>query len=148
MLLALVACSSDNDNKDMIYPEILSSDTDITANPNDCQDYRRGEVINFNYVFTDDTELGKYNIEIHNNFDHHTHSSSATECTMDPNKTPVNPWVYNKDFDIPAGQRKYNATVNIPIPSDIDTGDYHFVIRVTDKAGWQQLKAIAIKVVE
>jgi hypothetical protein len=23
-------------------------------------------------------------------------------------------------------------------------GDYHFMIRLTDKAGWQQLKALAI----
>jgi len=146
MLLALMACGDDNDTKDLIYPEISSEE--ITANPNDCQDYQRGEVIKFNYVFTDDTELGKFNIEIHNNFDHHTHSTSAIECSMDEKKTPVKPWVYNKDFDIPSGQRKYNAKVDIPIPSDIDPGDYHFVIRLTDNAGWQQLKAIAIKIVE
>ena len=72
----------------------------------------------------------------------------ATDCPMDANKAPVKPWVYNKDFDIPAGQRKYNATVDIPIPADIDPGDYHFMIRLTDKAGWQQLKSVAIKIVE
>lgn len=29
---------------------------------------------------------------------------------------------------------------------DTDPGDYHFMIRLTDRAGWQQLKAMAIKV--
>ncbi|RYD73590.1 MAG: DUF4625 domain-containing protein, partial [Sphingobacteriales bacterium] len=25
-------------------------------------------------------------------------------------------------------------------------GDYHFLIRITDKAGWQTIKAISIKI--
>ena len=32
------------------------------------------------------------------------------------------------------------------IPTDIDPGDYHFVIRVTDQTGNQQLRAMAIKI--
>lgn len=146
IIFSINSCGDDNDSKDLIYPEISSEG--ISAIPNDCNEYLRGETIHFNYLFTDDTELGKFNIEVHNNFDHHTHSTSATDCPMDANKAPVKPWVYNKDFDIPAGQRKYNATVDIPIPADIDPGDYHFMIRLTDKAGWQQLKSVAIKIVE
>ncbi len=147
LLCALCACSSSDDSettKDMT-PPVISSEG-ITANPIDCQVYQRGGVISFNYVFTDDTELGSYNIEIHNNFDHHTHSTSSVECPMDEKKTPVNPWIYNQDFTIPTGQKKYNSRIDIPIPADIDSGDYHFMVRVTDKAGWQQLHAVAIKV--
>lgn len=128
----------------MTYPVI--SDVDIVANPIDCQVYKRGEVIPFHYVFTDDTELGSFNIEIHNNFDHHTHGTSSAECPMDAEKKPQNPWIYNKDFSIPSGQRTYSARFDISIPSDVDPGDYHFMIRVTDQAGWQQLRAMAIKV--
>lgn len=143
--LSFSSCSSDDeDAKDMEKPVI--TDKGVTANPIDCQVYQRGENILFHYVFTDDTELGAFNIEIHNNFEHHTHSTSSVECHMDEQKQPVNPWVYNRDFTIPAAQRQYDATVDIPIPADIDTGDYHFVVRLTDRAGWQQLKAVTIKI--
>jgi len=151
LLCALCACSSSNDDessKDMTYPEI--TDQGITANPIDCQTYKRGETIPFNYVFTDNQELGSYNIEIHNNFDHHTHSGSATECQLDEKKDEKgkNVWVFNKDYTIPAGQRTYTARIDIPIPADIEPGDYHFAIRLLDAAHWQQMKAIAIKITE
>ena len=148
LLCALCACSSsdDTESKDMTYPEI--SDQGIVAVPIDCQVFKRGEVIPFNYLFTDDTELGAYNIEIHHNFDHHTHSTSSVECLMDERKQAVKPWVYNQDFTIAAGQRSYNARHDIAIPADIDTGDYHFMIRLTDRAGWQQLRAMTIKITE
>ena len=147
LLCALCACSSsDDDTKDMTYPVINTSD--IVEIPTDCDVFRRGEVIPFSYLFTDDTELGSYNIEIHHNFDHHTHSTSATECEMDANKQPQHPWTFNNDYVIPEGLHEYNASFSIPIPEDIDTGDYHFMVRVTDKAGWQQLRAMAIKIVE
>ena len=148
LLCALCACSSSDDDaqKDMQQPVI--TEQGITATPIDCQVYQRGQTIPFHYVFTDDSELGAYNIEIHNNFDHHTHSTSSVECPMDAQKQPQNPWVYNRDYAIPAAQRQYDARVDIPIPADIDPGDYHFMVRLTDRAGWQQLKAVAIKIVE
>lgn len=130
----------------MTYPEI--SEQGITANPIDCQVYHRGETIPFCYVFTDNDELGKYNIEVHHNFDHHTHSTSATTCCMDDVKEAQNPWVFNQDFNIPDGQKSFSAREDIKIPTNIDTGDYHFMIRLTDKAGWQQIKSVAIKIVE
>ena len=147
LLCALCACSSDDDEqqKDMLQPVI--SDTGIVADPIDCQVYHRGDVIPFHYLFTDDTELGAYNIEIHNNFDHHTHSTSSVECPVDVKKDPVKPWIFSQDYTIPAGQRSYDARHDIQIPADIDTGDYHFMVRLTDHAGWQQLHAVAIKII-
>ena len=147
LLCALCACSSDDDEqKDMQQPVI--SDQGITANPIDCQQYHRGDMIPFHYVMTDNEELGNFNIEIHNNFDHHTHSTTSVECPIDAQKQPQNPWVYNSDHTIPAGQRQYDARVDIKIPADIDPGDYHFMVRLTDRAGWQQLHAVAIKITE
>ena len=113
----------------------------------------------------DNQELGNFNIEIHNNFDHHTHSTEADdhdhdhemgECDDDEEHehehehehSEGNAWVYNRDFTIPAGQRQYDARVDIPIPADAALGDYHFMIRLTDRAGWQQLHAVAIKITE
>ena len=157
LTLSFIACSEDNDPKDMTQPVI--TDTGITCNPINCQVYHRGETIPFRYVFEDDTELGAFNIEIHDNFDHHTHSTEAddhghegSECEdnddHEEHHEAVTPWVYSKDFSIPAGLKSYTAKIDIPIPADIDEGDYHFMIRLTDHAGWQQIKGIAIKIVE
>lgn len=147
--LCFTACGGDDEEKDMSKPVI--SDKGITANPIDCQTYHRGDVIAFNYVFEDDTELGSFNIEIHNNFEHHTHSTSTTECEDEDeheHHQPVKPWVFNQDYQIPAGQKSYTARFDIQIPADIDEGDYHFMVRLTDRAGWQELKGIAIKIEE
>ena len=146
LLCALSACGGNDDDEDMQQPVI--SDQNIVANPIDCQQYKRGEVIPFHYLMTDNQELGAYNIEIHNNFDHHTHSTTAAECPMDAAKSPKKAWVYNEDFTIPSGLCTYDARHDIKIPSDIDPGDYHFMIRLTDRAGWQQLHAVAVKIVE
>ena len=148
LLCALCACSSSSDDrsKDMTMPEI--SGKGIIPTPENCQAFGLGDTIRFHYIFTDDRELGSFNIEIHNNFDHHTHSTSAVECVMEPAKQPVRPWVYNKDQRIPKGQRFHEALFDIVVPKDVDPGDYHFMIRLTDQAGWQQLKSVSIKLVD
>ncbi len=147
LLCTLSACNdSDDDAKDMTYPQILSEGIDVT--PVDCQQFSRGEILPVCFQLSDDIELGSYNIEIHNNFDHHTHSTSSADCPMDPQKQPEHPWVYNQDFSIPNGLQTFNAKHEIAIPTDIDPGDYHFMIRLTDHAGWQQLHAVAIKIID
>ena len=148
LLCALCACSSSSDEraKDMTMPQITANG--ILPEPDNCQAFPLGDTIRFHYIFTDDMELGAFNIEIHNNFDHHSHSTSAEECKMEPKKQPVRPWVFNKDYTIPDGLRLYEASFDIPIPDDVDPGDYHFMIRLTDKAGWQQLEAVSIKLAD
>ncbi len=148
LLCALCACSSSSDDKakDMTMPQITAQG--ILPEPDNCQAYFLGDTIRFHYIFTDDKELGAFNIEVHNNFDHHSHSTSAEDCFMEPKKQPVRPWVKNKDYAIPDRLRSFEASFDIPIPADVDPGDYHFMIRLTDKAGWQQLKAVSIKLVQ
>lgn len=162
LTISIVACNKDDDDKDMTPPTISSEG--ITANPVNCQLYHPGEAIPFHYVMSDNQELGNYNIEIHNNFDHHSHSTEADdhdhnhelgECDDDEHDhehdhehSEGKAWVYNQSFMIPAGLRTYDARHDIHIPDDIAPGDYHFMIRLTDRAGWQQLHAVAIKIVE
>ncbi|MBQ9254586.1 MAG: DUF4625 domain-containing protein [Bacteroidales bacterium] len=133
----------EEDNKDMQKPVIY---TDELCVPMDCQSFTVGETIHFSYIFKDNKELGSYNIEIHNNFNHHTHSTSSVECEKEETKQPVKAWVYNKDFSIPTGLKEYSAKIDIPIPQDIDKGEYHFMIRLTDRSGWQELKSVAIRI--
>lgn len=83
------------------------------------------------------------------------HGTSETDCEHDEeheeheeHHEPVKPWVYNQSFAIPEGQTHYVARHDIAIPQNIDEGDYHFMIRLTDAAGHQQIKAVAIKIVK
>lgn len=147
LLSVFTACNDDNnEDKDTQMPVI--TDDGIQAVPSDCQSFQRGDTIHFFYIFKDNNCLGKYNLEIHNNFNHHTHSTSSVECDKEDNKQPVNPWVYNQDFDIPSGLKIFNAQTDIAVPEDIDCGEYHFMIRLTDRAGWQQLRSAAIRITE
>ena len=143
LLCALMgACSSPS--KDITPPEILPQGD--FASPVNCQVFTRGALLPFAYAFSDDVELGSYNLEIHNNFDHHTHSTEAGECQQEPVKKPEHPWIYNQSFEIPAGSTVFEASHSISIPSDIDPGEYHFMIRVTDASGWQEIKSVAIRI--
>jgi hypothetical protein len=145
IICILLSCGR-NDDLDMEKPAIDMSGA--SAFPLTCDIVYRGESFTFKAVFTDNRELGNYTNEIHNNIDHHSHSTDNVECEPDEKKTPVNPFIYNKDFHIPAGMVSCEAGNSIHIPEDADTGDYHFMIRLTDKAGWQQLKAVSIKIRE
>lgn len=143
-LLALASCSSDNNEIDTEYPVI-----DISASnafPIQCSEITRGQKITFRAKFTDNVALGSYSLDIHHNFDHHTHSTEVNNCIADPVKKPVNPMLYINSVTIPNGEKSYEAVQEITIPTDIDPGDYHFMIRLTDKEGWQTIKGLSIKI--
>lgn len=116
-----------------------------TAVPNNCDTFYIADTFIFRAIFTDNVELGSFSLDIHHNFDHHTHSTDMVTCPMEPKKIPVNPFVFIRAFEIPAGLQKYEATVEITVPAGFDTGEYHLFIRLTDKAGWQTVRGINIK---
>lgn len=144
IITLFAACGEDE--KD-VTPPVISDDVEAFC-PSDCAEFMVGDTIEFCFRFTDDVELGQYNIEIHNDFDHHTHSTEAEECEHGPDQEPVNPWIYNQDFSIPSGTTDYTARQMIAIPSDVDAGDYHFMVRLTDHAGWQQIRSADIKLIK
>ena len=116
--------------------------------PQACDTVYRGENFVFHATLTDNVELGAYSIDLHNNFDHHTHSTDAIDCALDPIKSEVDPFLFIEEYEIPAGQTMYSAAVSIDVPDSIDTGDYHFMLRVTDAEGWQSYKGISIKILD
>ncbi|MDR2774585.1 MAG: DUF4625 domain-containing protein [Tannerella sp.] len=144
--LLLGGCGSDEEAKDMQKPVIEMNGGGYF--PQNCTTLKRGDRFMLKAKFSDNVELGNYNIEIHNNFDHHSHSTGGEECETDEKKTPVNAWVFNRDYSIPAGLKEFEAGNEITVPVDVDTGDYHFMVRLTDKAGWQQLMAVSVKIGE
>src|SRR5690606_23515407 len=85
----MLSCGKDGDGVDTQYPSIdLSFDG---AFPVQCSTVKRGETFVFRANFSDNVALGSYSLDIHHNFDYHTHSTEAKECDMDPVKAPVNP---------------------------------------------------------
>ena len=138
------ACKKEEDI-DTTYPEISNSITD--AFPIQCSVIKRGEKFSFKAVFSDNLELGSSSIDIHHNFDHHSHSTEVNSCTMEPVKVPVNPFLLIKTYPIPSGQKSYIMNEELVVPLNADPGDYHFMIRLTDKAGWQTIKGISIKII-
>ncbi len=136
-------CAKDTD-KDNEKPIIVMDGNN--AFPKPCDTIARGESFAFNAVFSDNIELGNYNIEIHQNFDHHTHGSHVETCESDPAKEPVNPFYFNESYSIPSGSTHFNAIIEIQVPGDIDTGDYHFMVKLTDREGWQSWQSVSVKV--
>jgi len=160
LTLSIVSCGSDGDDKDMTPPAITDKGIDVPS-PINCEVYHPGDVLAVRYMLTDDVELGSYNIEVHDNFDHHTHSTEGdhdhegTECedTGDHHhdgseEAEGTVWKYNESFKTPAGATTYAIHQDITVPKDARHGDYHFMIKVTDRAGWSSLKALSIKVEE
>lgn len=141
---AITACESDKTEIDTEYPVI--DITDANSFPIQCSEITRGQKITFKAKFTDNVSLGSYSLDIHHNFDQHTHSTEVNNCIADPIKKPVKPFLFINSVDIPSGEKTYEAIQEIAIPSDIDPGDYHFMIRLTDKEGWQTIKGLSIKI--
>ena len=150
-ILLMLQCS--RDNVDKVKP-VINMDID-DAFPVNCDTLCFGDTVTISILFTDNVELGSknaYSIDIHNNFDHHSHSTSIVECDQDGIKDPVNPYLLLQSFDIPEGVNFYNPKLKLEISSKdkngvkYDEGDYHFFISVSDKEGWSAQKGLSIKI--
>lgn len=148
LLLSYYSCdkNTDIDNQKPII-DLSSKD----AFPVSCDTLYFGETFILKVKFTDNEQLGSYSIDIHNNFDHHSHSTELTECSIDPIKEPVNPFTFIEDYDINKDLKEYHTNISITIPSgnsngQFDEGDYHFFISLTDKSGWTAQKGLSIKI--
>ena len=141
---AVFSCSKNEEKTDTTYPVIDLSRAD--AFPIQCSTINRGETITFRAHFSDNAALGSYSLDVHHNFDHHSHSTEVDACDFGLVKTPEKPFQFIKSVEIPGNPSTFEAQLEIPVPNDIDPGDYHFMIRVTDKEGWQTMKGLSIKI--
>ncbi|MBL3658614.1 DUF4625 domain-containing protein [Fulvivirga sediminis] len=145
-IILLTGCSDDDKSLDTEYPVI---DQSFEANyPQQCSEIKKGESFTFTAYFTDNQYLGSYSIDIHNNFDHHNHSTEVNDCDLAAIKTAKTPFLFINNFSIPEGLKECKAELNINIPEDIDSGDYHFLVMLTDAEGWQTTRGISIKITE
>lgn len=154
LLVVLIAFFSNCGEKGDIDKEKPSIGlTGQDAFPLNCDTLYFGEPFILKVLFSDNVELGSFSIDIHHNFDHHSHSTDVAECSLDPIKSPVNPFVFIGDYKIPTGQSAYRTNMPFIIPSgnengEYDEGDYHFFISLTDKEGWSAQKGLSIKIIK
>ena len=113
-----------------------------------CTSLTKEQTYTFSVRVSDNLELANYSIDIHNNFDHHTHDDQGAKCILDPPKIPVKPLIYMQNKPIEGGLKEYEIKHEITIPNQVDTGDYHCEISVTDITGWQSRTSVDIKITE
>jgi hypothetical protein len=147
LLAALVFASCSKKEETDTEKPVIDMQT-ANAFPKPCDTLFRGENFEFRANFSDNIELGSFNLELHHNFDHHTHGSHQETCPVHPDKEPVNPLYFNQNFEIPGGSSTFGAVESIEIPADVDPGDYHFMVKLTDKEGWQSWLSVSVKIVE
>jgi len=162
VMATVVICISCNGQKDLTPPVI----EEAGFLPADCDIYYLGDTIFVHFVCSDNVELGNYNIEIHNNFDHHSHGTSSVDCEDEDHdhehgdeehdhehgdedhdhehEHVEGAWVYNQDYALARGLQRDTVELLIPVPADVLEGDYHFMLRLTDRAGWQTIKTVPI----
>lgn len=93
-----------------------------------------GKDVHFEMEVSDNDLLREYKVEIHNNFDGHSHE--ATRAGDDDEElVQLVPFYFEQTWDISG---KKNATVHhhdIVIPANAQPGDYHLEVFCTDASG-------------
>lgn len=117
------ACSDDDDALDTEKPSIMLTE------PENGEEFEIGGELHFDIELADNQGLASYKIEIHNNFDGHTHSVVKQE--------EETPWSYDETVQISGNPLTHDAHEHIEIPEGIAEGEYHFGIIVVDAAGNQ-----------
>lgn len=135
----LTSCSSDDD----AAPDTQKPTISIVEPHND-EEIAPGGELHFEAVFTDNVELESYKIEIHDDFDDHTHAQLKSSHDL-------NPWSYEEVFQIPEGQTNFEAIQHIDIPSmfngeAISEGIYHLGVYVTDTSGNEEQAFVSIHI--
>ncbi|MGG8495432.1 DUF4625 domain-containing protein [Tenacibaculum sp. TC6] len=142
--LIIISCSSDNEEPDTEKPTIT-----VNYNggfPQSCDVLKKGETYQIKVKVSDNIALASYAIDIHHNFDHHTHDDQGTKCDLDPLKTPITPLIFMENHTLKNQLKEYEISHSISIPKNIDSGDYHCQISVIDVTGWQSRTSIDIKI--
>lgn len=142
--LALVSfsfqsCGSDDDDD---RPTISNLE------PTEGEKLQIGKAVHFEADIASNNGLKSYKIDIHNNFDGHSHTKSISADTDSVAYSFTKTWTTDKtDGESLFGKK--NTTLHhheIVIPTTIDgkpvkTGKYHFVLYVVDQDGYETLQA-------
>ncbi|WP_233783228.1 DUF4625 domain-containing protein [Flavivirga eckloniae] len=147
VMLPTVSCSSgDSIDKDEQKPTITINYAE--GFPQACAELTKGQTYIFRAKVADNKALASYSLDIHNNFDHHTHDDQGIDCNLESTKQAINPLIFMENFSIENNPTSYEIKITLAIPDDVDPGDYHCQYSVTDQTGWHSRTSVDIKIVE
>ncbi len=142
---ALVSC---NDKGDTTQPLIE------LVNPAEGSAFARGSEMCVFMHLSDDTALESFKINIHNNFNGHSHGSKAEDHDHeDFNHDTANAFKYNETSETLDGYSisglvNTSPDVDIEIPVDASYGDYHIMVYCYDAAGNESYVARSFQITE
>ena len=87
--------------------------------------------VHFEMDLSDDVMIKSYMIEIHSNFDHHSHGKSRAAATGEATVD----FSFNRSYDISGKKTAHIHHHDIIIPANATPGDYHLMVYCTDAAG-------------
>jgi hypothetical protein len=93
-----------------------------------------GETLEFDAIFTDDTELSQYKIDIHHNFDCHGHGEGVSPGVVAP-MTEGSTAIWQKLEVADLTGTRVEKRFQLKAPENVTAGDYHFIIQVIDQSG-------------
>jgi len=115
-LFFLMACEDDDEAVDVTAPTITVSE------PVMGESFDEGGTIHFEAEFEDDIGLSTYNINIHNNFDGHSHARLAATA-----------FAFNQSYDLSGTLDDVHQ--DVAIDADVIAGPYHFIVEAIDASG-------------
>ncbi len=124
-VFSFLSCDKD-DEADTTKPVIELDE------PEDGDELLIGAGVHFECDFSDDVKLGSYLIEIHSNFDGHSHTKSANGEV---------PFFFKQSYDLSGLKNAHVHHHDVVIPENATPGNYHLVVYCTDAAGNQSLVA-------
>ncbi len=146
IVFAFVACNDDDDDVDTTKPTI-----DIKKPANETE-FHLGDKIEFECNFTDNVELASYKVDIHNNFDDHTHEHSA-QLKSESEEEEGHPWEYIKEGSLEGASDEVTLEITIPETvvhdgneEEVAAGHYHLGVFCLDKAGNENVVWIEIDI--
>jgi len=126
-LFGMISCDESSDEIDTTAPSIELLD------PVNGEYMSAGGYAHFEANLSDDIELATYNLEIHENFDSHSHGRLAA-TNDDPSLIK---WSYKQSFQVPSGSQEYMAVHEdeIEIAQNAMAGPYHYIVQAIDASG-------------
>jgi hypothetical protein len=128
-VIAFTSCKEDSDTTKPVINLIEPENDDLL---------QIGSGVHFEAEFSDDEALASYKVEIHSNFDNHTHAQTREVAeTVD--------FTFNQSWDISG---KKNASIHhhdIIIPENATPGHYHLMVYCTDAAGNEEHIAVDVE---
>lgn len=139
LLFGFVACEKTDDTGFDTEPPAL----DVVA-PAPCEVILFGEKLQLKATFTDNEAVKSYKLNVHHNFDHHTHGDHQEVCGLDEIKIASNPYLNNWTVSLP-NLPSISIDTTFDLPAGYEGGDYHVLLYLTDINGNQSWTGISVK---